>query len=218
MGLLTLVELRTELYASCDNADELDPATATGQARCDRALNWAYQRLQLPNVFNHLEKQSIQSVVLVAGTSSYAFTLYAIDHVQYESLKRRVTPMTRRQLSSTTLPSGPPTKYAQWGTNIYFNYVPTVAEAGNTITLWGWSAPTSLVVGGSILSTVWDEVIVTGGRWRAWRSLGEQVKADTAREEYAALVNDTVDVLKLGAFDQGWQNQVGPSDYLSGSY
>ena len=216
MGLLTLVEMRAELWPKMETTDEYDPTTdATKQARCDRALNFSYQRIQIPSTFDHIEKQASQTIPLVTSTSDYAITLYAIDHMRYEPFFKTIRPMTRRQLSEIRQASGPPTRYARWGGRIYLDYIPSATENGSILTIYGWAAPTTLVTSGaaSILTSVWDEVIIVGAAWRAWRSMGDQPRADIFREEYAALVNDNRDILSLEAFDQGFVSSVGPADY-----
>lgn len=216
MGTLTLAQMRTELYYLVNSADEFDPNQVSGQARCDRFLQWSYDRVQAPNTFNHREKQGSQDISLVASTGSYAITLHAISHVRYNATNRRLSPADRRQFSELTFPSGPPTRYAEWGGLLYLDYIPTSTEAGNTVTVWGWTEPAALTVSpASILNRIWDEVIVTGAAWRAWRSLGDMVRADTYREEYAAMVNDAKDTLTLGAHDIGWATTVGvQTDYM----
>lgn len=222
MGDLTLAQMRTELSLLVDSGTEYDPLTASGQTRCDRALNFTYKRIQRPNTFNHIELQSVETLTLAAGTESYATTLYAIDHARYSQVPRRLNPMTMRQRSTLTLPSGPPTRYTRWGTNIYFDHIPSAAEAGHTIQLFGWAALVSLASTGpaSVLNSEWDQAIITGAGWYAWRSLGDQSRADILREEYAALVNDAKDILSIEAHDEGWQVSVGGPDFANygGSY
>src|SRR5258708_4704206 len=148
MGTLTQAEFRTELWLLMKSADEFDPSVAGGQARCDRFLNISYKRIQLPSVFDHIEKQDIQVVPLVAGTGTYTVTLHNLSHIQYVQssiFNRRVRPMTRPQMSALVRTSGPPTRYARWGGLIYLDYIPSAAEAGQTLNLFGWTEPTAIV-------------------------------------------------------------------------
>lgn len=220
MGELTLAQMRTELSLLIDTAVEYDTSTLAGQSRCDRALNFAYKRIQRPSTFNHIEKQTSEVLTLVASTDSYASTLYAIDHARYSQVPRRLMPMTMRQRSDLVISNGPPTRYTRWGTNVFFDHVPTAAEAGQTVTLYGWSALTTLAttLAASALNSEWDQAIIVGGAWYAWRSMGDQTRADTLREEFAALINDAKDVLAIEANDQGWQINVGSPDFGGGSY
>lgn len=217
MGLLTAVELETELYYALDSADEFDPSTPAGAANCLRALNFSYMRLQLPSVFDHIEKQTTQAIVLATGTGSYPITLRELDHIRYNNIPRRLKPFNIRRRSQGLQSPGSPTRYARWGSSIYLDFIPTLAENGHTLTAYGWAEPTQLVTSSgaaSILNSVWDEVILVGGKWRGWRRLGEGVKADMHREEYAAMVNDNKSVLQAEAFDQGFAPEIGTAaDY-----
>jgi hypothetical protein len=56
---------------------------------------------------------------------------------------------------------------------------------------------------------VWDEVIVIGAGWRAWRTFGDLARADVFREEYAALTNDNRSVLNMEGHIPGWRVEVG---------
>lgn len=216
MGTLTRDEMRTDLSLLLDSRDEVDPTVTAGQSRLDRFLNWSYQRLQLPTVFEHLETQTSQSVVLVAGTDNYALTMFALDHIRYDNFSKVLRPMSLQQRNNTTINVGQPARFARWGTRIYLDYNPSSAQAGHTLTAYGWATPIALATpnAASILNAVWDEVIVIGAAWRGWRSLGDQPKADLYREEYGALVNDNRSVLQVEGHIQGWRTTVGPiQDY-----
>lgn len=210
MGTLTLAEMRTELYYLLDSADEV--MAGTGDIRANRFLNWSFYRIQLPNTFEHIERQTTQTITLVANTTSYPVTVWAIDHIRYNNTYKRLNPMSRAQLSNLTLPNGQPARFARWGHSIQLDSTPTSAEAGHTLTVYGWQEPTILSTTGaaSDLNTLWDEVIVTGAAWRGWRSLGDHVRADIFREEYAALVNDARSVLAQEGHIPGWRVEVGP--------
>lgn len=216
MGTNTLAEMRTDLHLLLDSRDEVDPNTSAGQARLDRFLNWAYLRIQLPTTFEHIETQSSQTLTLVAGTDNYAVTLYAIDHIRYDDFSKLMRPMSFQDRNNTTINSGQPGRFARWGSRIYLDYNPSSNQAGDTLTIYGWATPVVLASSSaaSILNTVWDEVITIGAAWRGWRSLGDQPKADTYREEYGALVNDNKSVLHTEGHIQGWRTKVGPiQDY-----
>ena len=214
MGTNTLAEMRDDLYLLLNSRDEVDPDVAAGQTRLDRFLNWAYQRVQLPTTFEHIERQSTQTLTLVTSTASYTVTLWAIDHIRYDNFKKLLRPMSRQQLSNATIPDGQPTRFARWGTSIYLDYTPTSTQNGHTLTMYGWTTPTTLATSSaaSALNAVWDEVIVIGAAWRGWRSLGDHTRADVFREEYAALVNDNRSVLQTEGHIQGWR-----SDWSSGT-
>lgn len=216
MGSLTKVEMRDELYLLLDSRDEVDPSTAAGQARLDRFLNWSYKRIQLPTTFEHVEKMTTQTITLVASTGSYALTVWAIDHIRYDNFSKLLRPMSRTQLSNSTIPSGQPSRFARWGSTAYLDYIPTSTQAGHTLTVYGWAEPANLDTSpGSALNSVWDEVITIGAAWRGWRSLGDHAKADLYREEYGAMVNDNRSVLNVEGHIEGWRPQWGAlTDYM----
>lgn len=213
MGTLTLAEMRDELYLLLNSRDEVDPSVATGQTRLDRFLNWSYLKVQLPSTFEHVERQSSGTITLVTSTSSYTIpaTIWAIDHIRYGAREKRISPMSRAQLSNITIPSGPPARFARWGTTLYLDATPTSTENGQTLTIYGWQEPESLATSGaaSELNPVWDEVIIAGAAWRGWRSLGDHPRADVFREEFAAMANDMRSVLSQEAHIPGWRVEVG---------
>lgn len=212
MGTLTRAEMRADLYLLLNSRDEVDASVAAGAARLDRFLQWSYARVQLPTVFRHVELQTAQTITLVTSTQSYALTLWAIDHVRYNNVPRLLQPMTREQLSMmTSVPGGPPTRFARWGTNLYTDYTPTSVQNGHTLTVYGWANTATLAstLAASVLHPVWDEVIVTGAAWRGWRSLGDHGRADMFREEYAALVQDNREVMAIEGHTDGWRTTVG---------
>lgn len=209
MGLLTKTEFREELYSLLDNAQEVAPQSlggdATTQALCDRYLQFAYARVWLPSTFEHVEAQTTQTITLVTSTASYTLTVWAIDHVRYENGGKTLPPMTRVQLSQrgTTI-LGPPARFARWGTLLYPDRVPTSAENGHTLTVYGWRQPPTWGDTVSELRSEWDEVILEGAAWRGWVRLGDLPRADIHRENYAALVNDNRTVLSVEARQEGW--------------
>ena len=211
MGTLTKAEMRTELYLLLNSRDEVDPADAAGQVRLDRFLNWSYARVQLPSTFEHVEKQTTQSIAIVTSTTSYTLTVWAIDHVLYSQRSKRLPPISRAQLSNLSTPSGPPTRFARWGNTLYLDTIPTSSENGHTLVVYGWQDIQTLAAAGagSSLNSLWDEVIVTGAAWRGWRSLGDMARADIYREEYGALVNDARSVLSMEGHIPGWRVEVG---------
>jgi hypothetical protein len=218
VGTLTLQFMRDDLYSLLKNASEYDPTIAAGQALCDRMLNYSYLRVQRPETFDHLQRQSSQVVPLVAGTSSYAITLGTIGHVQYvasATYNKRLTPMRYYQLLNNIIVSGPPSRYARWGPSLYLDYIPSVNEAGQLVNVFGWSVPITLAVSSaaSDLDSAWDEVIVIGAAWRAARRLGEQVLADMFREEYGAMVNDAKSNMNKEADDPGFVSSFDTGDY-----
>lgn len=211
MGTLTKAEMRTELYLLLNSRDEVDPNDTTGQVRLDRFLNWSYARVQLPSTFEHVEKQTTQTLTLVASTSSYTTTVWAIDHILYSNRSKRLTPLSRAQLSNISIPSGPPSRFARWGPTVYLDTIPTSTEAGHTLVVYGWEDIQTLSGTGaaSALNSLWDQVIVTGAAWHGWRSLGDMARADLYREEYAAMVNDARSVFSIEGHIPGWRVEIG---------
>lgn len=213
MGTNELVDMHEDLYLLLDSRDEADPSTASGVARLNRFLNWSYLRVQLPTTFEHIERQTTQTLTMVTSTASHALTVWAIDHIRYNNFGKNIKPMSRSSLSNTTIPSGQPSRWARWGSTLYWDYIPTSDQNGHTATVYGWTEPSALVstasTAASTLNSVWDEVIVVGAAWRGWRSLGDHTKADLYREEYGALVNDNKSVLHVEGHVQGWRSTWG---------
>jgi hypothetical protein len=218
MGTNLLSDMRSDLYLLLGSRDEVDPTTAPGQARLDRFLNWCYLRIQLPSTFEHVERQTSEILTLVTSTTSYSIAVWAIDHIRYDNFSKLLRPMSKTQLSNSTVPAGQPSRFARWGQFISLDYSPTTTQNGHTLTVYGWIQPSALTnsvsVAASSLNSVWDEVIVAGAAWRGWRSLGDSVRADTFREEYSALVNDNRSVLSFEGRIEGWRASYGSTqDY-----
>lgn len=217
MGILSLTDMRSSLALLLNTRDEVSTSTAAGQARLDQYLNWAYARVSHPSIFEHVELQTSTTLTLVTNQQNYTLataTIFAIDHIYYAAQNKRLYPMSRRALSDQTVPSGMPTRYAHWGTTVWLDRVPTTAENGQVLTVFGWSLPTALAASpASLLHALWDEVIVIGGAWRGWRYLGDLARSDTYREEYAALVNEVKDTLTVEAKDIGWPSPMSVQEY-----
>jgi hypothetical protein len=214
MGTMTLDEMKEELYLLCDSRDEVRfDDGSTGEARLTRFLNWSYLRVQLPSTFEHVERMTSAAITLATDDYEYAIdsTIWAIDHIRYNNREKRLNPMSISQLSNITRHDGPPNRFARFGTNLLLDTTPSSNENGHTLTVYGWMQPETLNTSSaaSDLNTVWDEVIVIGAGWRAWRTFGDLARADVFREEYAALTNDNRSVLNMEGHIPGWRVEVG---------
>lgn len=214
MGTMTLDEMKEELYLLCDSRDEVRfDDDGEGEAKLLRFLNWSYLRVQLPSTFEHVERFTSATVTLATDDYQYDVdsTIWAIDHIRYNDREKRLNPMSLAQLSNITRQSGPPNRFARMGTTLLLDTTPTSTENGHTLTVYGWMQPEALNASGaaSELNPVWDEVIVVGAAWRAWRTFGDLARADVFREEYAALSNDNRSVLNMEGHIPGWRVEVG---------
>jgi len=212
MGVATLQALRDELRFGVGGflatADELpDP-------RVDRWLGWALLHVSRPSIYSHRELMTSGTFALVASTPSYTLASFgtttdnvqAIRRVHYETRGHRLRPMSHRQYleaarrADGTVVTGEPQQYAIDGPSLYVSPAASANFLG-TVRVFFFRKPTALAAAGAAteLAEDWDEVILAGGVWRAFRALNVADRAELAKLNFGQLVNEVRDRLREDA-------------------
>jgi hypothetical protein len=206
MGALSLQTMRDDLryivggYTSTELSDTL----------VDRWLRFAYLHVARPAIYQHRELLTSGTVPLVTSDRDYTFTAFgtstdnvqAIKLVVNETRGQRLRPLSLRQIEERarpggTLLTGRPTHYAAEGSNLYVLPAPNATHNGDTVRVWFWRKPVALAASpASELAEDWDEVIVVGATWRAWRYLNLADRAELAKAEFGQLANEVADRLR----------------------
>jgi hypothetical protein len=206
--------MRTELFESMDSRTEMDPATAGGLTRLDRAINRAYRHVSMPTIREHPEMQDSLDHILITGIHEYSLVtgglaVWAIYQVKLEDDEITLTGKRFRELNKLRRPDGRPSFYARWGNNLFINSNPTATENGDTLRVYFWRQPTALVAAApnnvTLLTPVWDQVIMAGATYYGWKSLNVVERADMAREDFAALINEVPNVDFIEQRDDGFE-------------
>lgn len=207
MGTMTLVELEDDVRLVAGGYD----STVMANTRVDRWLRWAQLHISRPNVYEHRELFTSGTIPLVTADRDYAFTVFgtttdnvnAVALVVNETRGQRLHPLSLRQLEerarpgSGTLQSGRPSHYALVGATLYTYPAPSATHNGDTVRVWFWRKPAALAANpASELAEEWDEVIVAGAVWRAFRYLNLQDRAEVAKVEFGQLINEVGDRLR----------------------
>jgi hypothetical protein len=206
MGAQTLQSMRDDVRFVAGGYD----STVLSDTVVDRWLRWAQLHVSRPNVYEHRELFTSGTATLATSTRTYAFTTFGTttDNVQAvalvvnETRGNRLRPLSLRQLeeasrSGSTLIAGRPTHYSLVGNTMYVYPTPNAAHNGDSVRVWFWRKPTALAASpASELAEEWDEVIVAGATWRAFRYLNLQDRAEVAKAEFGQLINEVGDRLR----------------------
>lgn len=206
MGAQTLQQMLDDVRFIAGGYD----STVLSDVIVTRWLRWAQLHVARPGVYEHRELFTSGTIPLVTNDRDYAFTVFGTttDNVQAvalvvnETRGQRLHPLSLRQLeersrSGATVSAGYPTHYALVGATLYTFPAPSATHNGDTVRVWFWRKPTALAASpASELGEEWDEVIVAGALWRAFRYLNLQDRAEIAKVEFSQLVNDVGDRLR----------------------
>lgn len=212
MGAASLQNLRDELRYTVggylSGTDELP------DARVDRWLGWALLHVARPAIYPHRELMTSGTLTLVTSQAPYPFTGFgtSVDNVQairkvyYETRGHRLRPMSHRQYLESArtgagaIIEGEPLQYTVEGTNLYVYPAPSSAYNGGTVRVFFFGKATALAAApATTLAEDWDEVILQGGVWRAFRALNVADRAEIAKIEFGQLINEVRDRLREDA-------------------
>lgn len=223
MGTLTLEQFRDELLFDLKNRTDTG-ATGLSTTRQTLFVNAAYLHVTHPSVFRHRELQYRYTIPLVAGQATYAFTpnagvnvtaIRSVAHVDGATddptlFRTKLVPQDEQWFQERTLSSsGPPRDYYVQANVIGVGPVPDASVAGELLVVTAWREPTLLVVGAStVLSSLWDEIILLGARWRAELHLGYRDLAEMTKLDFASLLNEYQSFEQLHGEDWDWQSGV----------
>ncbi len=192
-GTLTLENLRDMVELSVDSRTEFDSSTTAGQTRLDRAINFSYYHVVEPSIYRHHELQEIDTFTLATDDHTYDLSsnVYIIHTVKLTTDDIPLRAMSYRDWVQLRRVSGRPNRYSRWGNTIYLDRDPTTDENGDTMTVNHYIQPAILTAGNvTVLNPLWDSVIWFGAIYYAWKMVGQQDKAEAAKIEFAALINE----------------------------
>jgi len=229
VGTLTLEGFRAELLFDLKNRTDTTTPEGLSVARQDMFINAGYLWVTHPTVFRHRELQHSYTLALstpVPGTTNvYLFTpapgnvvitgLRYVSHVDAATddptaFRTKLFPKDEQWFQERTLTAGgPPRDFAVRGNNLLISPVPGTGEVGEVLVVGAWREPAVLVGGATtVLSTLWDEIVVLAARWRAEFHLGYRDLAEGTKLDLVGLVNEYQDFERLQGEDWDWVSEV----------
>lgn len=207
MGAMTLVQMEDDVRYVVGGYT----TTELSNTLVDRWLRWSLLHVGRPGIYEHRELFTSGTVTMATNDRDYGFTTFgttndnvqAVSLVVNESRGQRFGRMSLRQfeessrLGTGAFQQGRPSHYMIAGTNLYVYPAPSATYNGDTVRVWFWRKPAALAASPAHeLAEDWDEVIVAGATWRAFRYLNLQDRAEIAKAEFGQLVNEVGDRLR----------------------
>jgi len=203
MGTMTLENFRTEMLFDLKNRTDTG-ADGLSTARQDLFINSAYLHVTHPSVFRHREMQYASNINLFDGTSTYPFSpdtanvvitaIRGVTHISGPLTALRfikLLPKDQQWFLSRSPNSGAPREYFIQANEINLNPIPGPNETGTLLALATWREPDIMVAGSTtVLSSMWDEIILLAARWRAELHLGYREMAEATKLDWVSLVNE----------------------------
>jgi hypothetical protein len=207
MGAISLQDARDDLrfiiggYTVTELSDPL----------VDRWLRWAVLHIARPAIYEHRELFTNGTFTLVTSDRDYAFSAFgtstdnvqAVSLVMNETRGQRLVRQSLRQMEerarsgAAALLEGRPTHYTLAGSTLYVTPTPNSTHNGDIVRVWFWRKPAALdVAPAHELAEDWDEVMIAGATWRAFRYLNLQDRAELAKVEFGQLANEVADRLR----------------------
>jgi hypothetical protein len=224
MGSFTLETFRSELLFDLKNRSDTGATDGFTTTRQDAFINAAYLHITRPDIYRHRELQFNYTLTLVSGQQAYTFTpaaatnitaIRSISHVAAatDDPTARRTKLTPRDIqwlqSRTSNNATQPREYVVRRNEILLSPIPGANEAGQVLSLETWQEPAVLVAGqATVLSTLWDEVILLAARWRAELHLGYRDLAEATKVDWISLLNEYKSFEDLHGEDWDWQVEV----------
>jgi len=208
-GSITLTQMRDEVRYNMDNRE----ATDIPDTYLTRYINWAYLHVCSPSVYRHQAMQATQTIPLVAGTFTYAVSanhdmIYGVANITdgYRLKPRDVRWFRERPRTG----GGRPGIYVHYNNNLLVHSTPSTSDTGKSLVVDYWAIPTPLSANASVtvLTPIWDEIIILGAVWRGWRSLNRPDHAEIAKQDYGSMINEVTAVAKIEGED--WDHQAQP--------
>jgi hypothetical protein len=224
MGTLTLENFRSELLFDLKNRTDTSVPEGLTTTRQDLFINAGYLHVTHPSVFRHRELQHSYTLTLVNGTQSYLFhpnagvNITALRYVAHvaaatdspTAFRTKLFPKDEQWFQQRTLVSGgPPRDYFVRGDRIFLSPVPGANENGQVLVVGAWREPAVLTAGAvTVLSSLWDEVVLLAARWRAEFHLGYRDLAEATKLDFVSLLNEYRDFEQLHGEDWDWVSEV----------
>lgn len=230
MGSLTLEGFRAELLFDLKNRTDTSAPDGLSTARQDLFINAGYLWLTHPSVFRHREMQHSYTIPLVNGTFTYTFTptgagvnitaLRSVAHVDGISdnptfRRTKLLPVDIQWTQSRTHTTGDPRRFTVENTQLLVFPVPGTTITGDILAIHAWREPTLLTAGTTtVLSTIWDEIILLAARWRAELHLGYRDLAETTKLDLVGLLNEYASFEHLHGEDWDWTSEVRTESHM----
>lgn len=231
MGVMNLQNFRDELIFVLKNRTDTTDPLGFSTTRQDRYINAGYLYLCHPSVFRHREMQHSFTLTLVAGTQGYTFSpvggvnivgIRYAAHVQAATddptaFRSKLWPKDEQWFNERSHTSqSDPKDYFVRGNQLFISPIPGAGEAGQVIAVGAWREPALLSAVGdtTVLSSVWDEVLVLASRWRAEVHLGYRDLAEATKLDMVSLINEYADFERLHAEDWDWMAEVRTESYM----
>ena len=214
-GTLTFTQFQDRVRYRLDQRTDTDDLP---EEQVQQWINWAYEHVSMPNVYYHHELQSTQNITLTTdadyGLNDDVWGIYDVSDTTFGYF---LEPRDIRYFDERPITDGQPREFARWQRRIHVRGRPIVGSGvGDNVQIRYWLRPDPLADPSdqTVLHPVWDESIVVGAVWRAWRDLNQPDRAEIAREEFGLLVNEVVQVQKIEG--QNWKHttQVEIQSYL----
>jgi hypothetical protein len=216
MGSLTGQNLIDELKFLLQGRD--DTGDVVTDARLLRWVNWSYNHVCYPNVHKHRELMTNYDASLATSDGSYAIdsstvgyhinAVVSVTHFESATIadtttRNRLRPRSYSWFENRNITTGKPSRYAIDGTTLYLDPVPTSTYNSQQLRVRLYREPADLSVSTStVLSDVWDEVILQGAKWRAERDIGYREIAELTKQDFAALLNEFQEKWQLETFEE----------------
>jgi len=203
MGTMTLEDFRTEMLFDLKNRTDTG-TDGLSTTRQDLFINSAYLHVTHPSVFRHREMQYTSNITLFDTISNYIFSpdvanvtitaIRSVTHISGPVTNLRfvkLLPKDQQWFASRSPSTGAPREYFIQANDINLNPIPGPNEDTTIIALSTWREPDLLVAGATtVLSSMWDEIILLAARWRAELHLGYREMAEATKLDWVSLVNE----------------------------
>ena len=229
MGTLTLEQFRTELLWDLKNrSDTLAPEGFT-EARQDSFINAGYLHVTHPSVFRHRELQYNYDLALVNGDFDYTFTpdgtvnitaIRSVAHVEGATddptfFRTKLLPVDIQWTQSRSHTTGAPRHYTIVRDQLAVFPVPDANVAGDILAIHAWREPALLTAGQvTVLSSLWDEIVLLAARWRAELHLGYRDLAEATKLDFVSLINEYREFDQLHEEDWDWSVEVRTESHM----
>lgn len=232
MGTLTLQQFRDELIFDLKNRSDVAAPEGITTTRQDMWLNAGYLHITHPSVFRHREMMHSYTIALVNGTQAYTFhptpgitavnitALRSVAHVaaatDAPSAQRvKLIPKDEQWFQERTHNSGAPRDYFIRGNTILLSPVPGPGEVGEVLVLSAWREPALLGAGAvTVLSSLWDEIVLLAARWRAELHLGYRDLAEATKLDFVSLINEYANFETLHGEDWDWMTEIRTESHM----
>ncbi len=207
MGTDTLTNMRDSVTF------EMHSRTDLTNGSLDRWINAAYTHISMPNVFRHHELESTKTIAMITDDIDYSiaalnfWSVRQVSHFKGTSTavtvaRQRLEPMDITQFDDQgQLGTGAPSRWLIEGTQLFLDKRPTTNENTQLLQLRGYLIPTVLSATSdvTVLSRIWDEVIILGAVWRGLRGTNQPAEAEIAKLNYAEMIREVVQAHQLEA-------------------